>query len=252
MGNEVPFRVVSDEKRIWVIKHSTSVDSEKRELLGFLLGKEFCNVCEVELLNKHSLEELKQFAYPHESFSTSNTCLVRLAHSNSLEELPCKTIEEAVATELVYSIWIRRRDTTLDNRVYIKGIPMFFDFHIAFLGEADLADINVFYSQNQDHGRAGLWRVKIWNDFLTQFTGTIDPIQVGTTHFINSMPAFYQQVDKSKTTLKRKLANKIEAIVNQVNFSIEVEEQIIDFLINNLNTLDSDVNKMLKVLRKDS
>ena len=251
LGNEIPFRVISDGKRVWVIKHRPRINCGKRNLLGYLLGHDFCNVCEVKLLNKESLEELKQFAYPHESFNTSNTFLVRLAQTYSLGELPCKTVEEAIATELVYSIWIRRRDTTLDNRVYLKGVPIFFDFHIAFLGEEDLADINVFFSQTQDHGRAGLWRIIAWNDFPAQFTGEINPIQVGTTHFINSEASFYQQVDKSKTILKRELANKIETIVNKVSFSSEVEEQIINFLINNLNTLDSDVNRMLGVLIKN-
>ena len=114
-----------------------------------------------------------------------------------------------------------------------------------------MADINVFFSQIQDHGRAGLWRVGIWSDFHAQFIGEINPTQIGHTHFINSEESFYQQIDKSKNTLREKMANKIESIVKQVNFSNEVEEQIINFLINNLNTLDSDVNKMKVVLLKN-
>lgn len=249
--NEGRYRIVTDEEKIWVIKHNNYPDSLKRDLLGFLLGKGIFNIPEVRLLNNQQLEEIKQFASQGESFDINNTFLVRLAHSYSSEELPCKTIEEAVATELVYSIWIRRRDAHIDNRTYVKGIPIFFDFHIAFLGESDLVDINVFFSQTQDHGRAGLWRVKVWTDFLGQFTGTINPIEIGAYHFVNDLNSFYQYVNKSKTILKENIANRVETLVHQVNFTGATETQVIDLLKRNLATLDGDVSKMLEIVRKD-
>lgn len=249
--NEGRFRIITDGKRIWVIKHNNYPDSLKRDLLGFLLGKGIFNIPKVSLLNNQQLEEIKQFASPGESFDTNNTFLVRLAHSYSLEELPCKTIEEAVATELIYSIWIRRRDTHIDNRAYVKGIPIFFDFHIAFLGESDLDDINVFFSQTQDHGRAGLWRVKVWKDFLAQFTGALNPIEIGAYHYVNDLASFYQYIEKSKTTLREKVANQAEKLVRQAQFTNTTETQIIDLLKKNLDTLDDDVNKMLEIVGKN-
>lgn len=249
--NEGRYRIITDEERIWVLKHNRYQDSEKRDLLGFLLGKEFFNIAEVRLLNNPQLEEIKQFAYPDEIFDITNTFLVRLAHSYSPEELLCKTVEEAVAAELVYSVWIRRRDAHIDNRIYVKGIPIFFDFHISFLGEAELANINIFFSQTQDHGRAGLWRVKVWNNFLGQFIGAINPIEIGAYHFVNDLHSFYQYVEKSKGILKEKIIGQVETLVRQVNFSTSTETQIIDFLKKNINTLDGDINKMLETIKKD-
>ncbi len=249
--NEGRYRIITDGEKIWVLKHNNYQDCEKRDLLGFLLGKDFFNIAEVMLLNAQQLEEIKQFAYSNESFTVNNTFLVRLAHSYLPQELPCKTLEEAVATELVYSILIRRRDAHIDNRAYVKGIPIFFDFHIAFLGELDLADINVFFSQTQDHGRAGLWRVKVWKDFLAQFTGAINPIEIGAYHFVNDLNAFYQYVEESKTILKDRIANQIEGLVRQVNFANTTETQVVDFLKRNLDTLDSDISKMLEIVGKD-
>ncbi|OGH29776.1 MAG: hypothetical protein A3E40_00580 [Candidatus Levybacteria bacterium RIFCSPHIGHO2_12_FULL_37_9] len=249
--NNSPFRVITDGEKIWVLKHNNNADCEKRDLLGFLLGKDFCNVTEVKLLDEQELENIKQFANQEESFNVNNTFLVRLAHSYTLEELSCKILEEAVATELVYSIWIRRRDAHVDNRVYVKGIPIFYDYHVAFLGESDLGDVNTFFSQVGDHGRAGRWRVKILNDFLTRFTRGIHKSEMGAYHYVNDLASFYQLIEKSKTTLREKVPNQLEKLVRQAKFTNTTETQIINLLKGNLTTLDGDVSKMLEIVGKD-
>lgn len=249
--NNSPFRIITDGEKTWVLKHNNNTDCEKHDLLGYLLGKDFCNVTEVRLLSEQELENIKQFASQDESFSTNNTFLVRLAHSYSLDELPCKVLEEAVATELVYSTWIRRRDAHVDNRVYVKGIPLFYDYHVAFLGELDLADINVFFSQTSDYGRAGCWRVRILSNFLTQLTRGISKVEMGAYHYVNDLDSFYQYVEKSKAVLKEKVANQIENLVRQVRFTATTEAQIVDLLKKNLDTLDTDISKMLEVLRQN-
>lgn len=249
--NEWRFRMVTDDNKVWVIKHSGNEDFAKRDFLGFLLGKDFCNISEVKTLNEQELENIKQFSSNNEYFNTNNTILVRLAHSYSIEELPCKTLEEAVASELVYSVWIRRRDAHIDNRVYFNGIPLFFDFHVAFLGEQNLSDINTFFSQKDDYGRAGLWRVKIWGDFLEHFTGAIHPNALGSFHFINDWDSFYGQIQKVKTTLKERAKNQIEGSVRAAKFSNDREVEIINFLKKNLETLDNDIAKMLEIIKQD-
>ncbi len=247
--NNSPFRVITDGGKIWVLKHNNNTDCEKRDLLGFLLGKDFCNVTEIKLLNEQELEDIKQFAN-QESFNVNNTFLVRLAHSYSLEELPCQILEEAVATELVYSTWIRRRDAHVDNRVYVKGIPLFYDYHVAFLGESDLGDVNIFFSQTDDHGRAGRWRVKILNDFLTRLTRGVHKSEMGAYHYVDDLTSFYQYVEKSKARLKEKVTDQLEKLVRQAKFTNTTETQIIDLLKKNLATLDSDVSKMLEVIKQ--
>lgn len=249
--NNSPFKVITDEEKIWVLKHNNNTDGEKHDLLGFLLGKDFCNVTEVKLLNEQELENIKQLTTPQESFNVNNTFLVRLAHSYVLEELPCKLLEEAVATELVYSTWIRRRDAHVDNRVYVKGIPIFYDYHVAFLGESDLKDVNIFFAQTSDHGRAGRWRVKVLSDFLTRLTRGITKLEMGAYHYVDALDSFYQYVEKSKILLRERLANQIETRVKQVNFDSNSEVGITDFLKKNVETLDADVNKMIEIIKKD-
>lgn len=243
-----PFRIVSDGSNNWVLKHNNNPDGEKRDLLGYLLAKDFANVVEIKLLSLAELEDVKQFATPQEVFTLNNAFLVKLAHSYSLDELNCKSLEEAVAMELVYSVWIRRRDAHVDNRVYVGGIPVFYDYHVAFLGEQDLADINVFFSQLSDYGRAGRWRVKLLGDFLTQLTRGINKNQLGAYHYVTDLNSFYKKVENSKAVLREKARDQIDSIVSLVQFSQDAETQIIAFLKKNLDTLDADVNRMLEVV----
>lgn len=245
-----PFRIITDGEKTWVLKHNNNIDCEKRDLLGYLLGKDFCNVTEVRLLSEQELENIKQFANQDESFSINNTFLVRLAHSYLLDELPCKILEEAVATELVYSTWIRRRDAHVDNRVYLKGISLFYDYHVAFLGEPDLADINVFFTQTSDYGRAGCWRVRLLNDYLTQLTRGVSKVEMGAYHYVNDLDSFYRSIEKSKAVLKEKVADQVENLVRQAKFTDTTESQIVDLLKRNLDTLDADISKMLEIVGK--
>lgn len=248
LRNEGRFRIVTDGGKIWVIKHNHHQDSEKRDLLGYLLGKDFLNVAEVKLVTNPEVESLKLLLGSSE-IRKDDTFLVRLAHSYTLQEIPCRTVEEATAAELVYSVWIRRRDPHIDNRVYIEGVPIFFDFHIAFLGEPELADATNFFSQTSDYGRAGLWRVKKWGPFLQEFTGAIHPNTIGAFHFVHDLDSFSQYIEKGKDTIRTKIAPKAEALVHSVNFSPEVTTQIIEFLKRNLGTLDTDVNRMIEVVK---
>lgn len=243
-----PFRIVSNGSKNWVLKHNNNPDSEKRDLLGYLLAKNFANVVEVKLLPAADLQEIKQFALPQEAFALNNTFLVKLAHSYRANELNCKSLEEAVAMELVYSVWIRRRDAHVDNRVYVDGIPVFYDYHVAFLGEPDLADINVFFSQLSDYGRAGRWRVKLLGDFLTQLTRGINKNQLGAYHYVTDLNSFYEKVENSKAVLREKVRDQIDSIVSSVQFSQDAETQIIAFLKKNSDTLDADVSRMLEVV----
>lgn len=245
--NNSPFRVITDGGKIWVLKHNNNTDREKRDLLGFLLGKDFCNLTEVKLLNEQELENIKQFANGQESFNINNTFLVRLAHSYSLEKLPCKLLEEAVASELVYSTWIRRRDAHVDNRVYVKGIPLFYDYHVAFLGEPDLADIIVFFTQTSDYGRAGRWRIKLLNDYLTQLTRGISKVEMGAYHFVNDLDSFYQHVEKSKAFLKEKVTSQIENLVQQAKFTSTIEKYCTEKKI----TLPKDFLSKINELKKE-
>ena len=187
-----------------------------------------------------------------ETFTKNNTFLRRLAQSYTKEELVCKTIEEAIARELVFSTWIRRRDAHVDNKAYTDGIPVFYDFHVAFLGGPELADTTTFFSQTSDWGRAGRWRLKHLPDYLTQFTrGGLKKAEWGAFQYVNDIERTITLIKESKQILRERVENKIDTTVSQVQFESALQTQISNLLKKNLENLDTDIDKMLEVLMKE-
>lgn len=86
--------------------------------------------------------------------------MVRIAQQYELGDLPLKTLDDAVAAELVFSLWIRRRDTHAFNRVYVDGVPVFFDHHIAFgVAEPMNRSLRGFFRDGPDGGYVSRWRI---------------------------------------------------------------------------------------------
>lgn len=242
--------IVTDEEKFWVVKHMPGlVDIEKRELLGYLLGKNLTNVAEVKLLDQEEHQEVKTLSGKGEDSLPTNTFLVRLGGSYSLEELPCKTLEQAVARELVYSVWIRRRDTHADNRVYVHGIPIFFDHHVAFLGEPEQLYIATFFNpQPASYGHAGAWRVKQRQDKITTLEA-----RTGNKayHYINDLNEFNAQVSIAVSELSKSPPDSWEDLITQTGFTDTKRDEIADFLRGTLRTLGDDINIMQQIIFKE-
>jgi hypothetical protein len=89
---------------------------------------------------------------------TDRTIIVRPIQEYGLDELTLKDLDEAVASELVLSLCIRRRDTHAGNKGYVDGVPVFFDHHIAFDEYGDVVQTaEQFFAENGDGGYASKW-----------------------------------------------------------------------------------------------
>lgn len=153
--------LVRHEGQVWLVKANT-FEQKRRNLLGGLLGQKIANVAAVKELSARELEELRCSGVNLPvGATTRDTYLVRFGPTYAVEELPRKDLDSAVAAELVFSLWIRRRDAHSYNRSFVKGVPVFYDPGTAFWGEKDLISINRFFRVGPDPGFAGLWRLKI-------------------------------------------------------------------------------------------
>ncbi len=242
--------LVTDGITQWVVKHKPgSVHEEKRDLLGFLLGHSFANVAEVRLLTEEEHLQVRLLSAKDATSTNDNTFLVRVAGSYSIEELPCKTVEQATAAELVYSTWIRRRDAHVYNRSYLNGIPVFYDFSIAFLGEPHLADIARFFAlPPTDYGQGGAWKIKLIENYITLLTrGEVPVTNGGGNHYIKDIGIFKEEVKNAIKIIQETMNQPLlEKYIAESNFSSPESETILNFLLTNLASIESDTNLMLQ------
>lgn len=237
--------VVTDGLKHWVVKpRNVATNEEKRDYLGYLLGNKFANIAEVKLLTPEEHSQIKTLSGRGDDSTPANTYLVRLAGSYSLDELPCKTAEEAVAAELVYSTWIRRRDAHVDNRCYINGVPIFFDHHVAF-GAEGVSTAEAFFTAADSYGHATFWRVKeIADQMTTQKARAVDRNLAGAHHYVNNLEEFKNQVDKKVRELPVILGNDWKTLIATSGFVAEDTESIYLILKNDLDNLEQDIARM--------
>mgnify|MGYP001607242830 CR=1 FL=1 len=244
--------VIKDQDKFWFVKYKPGTrDQEKRDLLAYLLGKDICNVSEIKLLSDSEHAEIKTKLNLDQGSNKNNTFLVRLAGSYSLSELPNQTLEAAVATELVYSIWIRRRDTHSLNRVYLDGIPIFFDHETAFLADPQWAHSTMFFRNNLDYGHPGYWRVKTISS-----SEKMETIQARNTHNINNrahhyvynLEDFKKEIVKAEESVKNLASSDLKQTIIQAGFNQAEAESIDNFLKNNLVTLSNDIAQMKEII----
>lgn len=248
-AREVAGNTVFDGEKYWIVKNvGISTGEEKIELLAFNLGNKIANIAEVKLLSKEETEQIRKLL--KDDFSNKMTYLVRLADSYSLESLPIEELEEAVAVELVFSLWIMRRDIHARNRVYVEDkIPVFFDHGTSFLREPTLSDIDKFF-QDTGEGHGGNWRVVEKNDeFITTAQARKENIDF---HYVDDIRKFERVLNGLKKEFKNKIPQNWPQLVRSSNLTHyphnHPEEKIIEALKNNLDNIDERIEKMKKVI----
>lgn len=244
--------IVFDKEKYWVVKHRKSrLNIVNRELLGFILGRDLTNVAEVKLLSQDEHREVQTLSAMGVSSLPINTCLVRLGGSYSIEELPCKTLEQAVARELVYSIWIRRRDTHAYNRVYVDGIPIFFDHNIAFFADPEYAHSTAFFKTARDHGYPKSWRVKERAGKMTTKQARGVPSENEKAyHYVNDINQFKKELELAEKEMRKTNLADVKQAISDCGFDKKELSLIDNFLSNNLKTLSSDIEQMLEIIFK--
>lgn len=251
---------VADGTGFWLVKKPDSVreNEDKIDFLGYLFAKDFANVAEVRLIDDNELEGIKSIPEISQSpryrdISLANTWLVRLGSTYLLNRLPCKTQESAVAFELIYSILVRRRDAHLDNRVYVDGVPVFFDHETAFLGEPDLADLDVFFKEPpQDYGRAPAWRVvvngKTWT--TKEARDEIKRIgqHVGGYHYVRDIAEFKKELQRAVEFVLGIDVEQQKDLIHSCGFGEAETEKVIAFLKKNQQDLPRGVSQMEQII----
>jgi len=242
--------MVNREGKIWLIKDKMNKEMIKREILAFSLSKNLVNTCEIRTLTKEDCEVLIEQNLAPSYASPKNTMLIRLAQDYSLDDLPLKTLDSSLAGEFVFSLWIRRRDLTLNNHAYTKdGVLAFFDLN-ASLGfdinkECGHYDVNQFF-QNISPGYAGYWRVRERRKEL------LDIVKMRQSngyhyHFIDSRSDFIRSIDFIKEKILKQRDN-FSDYIKKAGYSGDELNKLVSFLDKTTETLPTDVVRMVQVI----
>lgn len=253
-GDDFSKKIISHKGYNWYVKQKN--ESEKKiDLLAYYLGKNWTNIAEVIELDKEAKTIItNNNIFTH--FDNTNTWLVKIGQSYPTNQICIKNIDKAVATELIFSLWTRRRDTHSYNRVYSDkfNVPIFFDHQTAFLGEQDLQDIKVFFDPNQNGaGYASTWRIRTKDNQLltTKYVRDYEkkseyPL---TIHFVNDIQNTLYYI---RETVDLILSNNFENtdIIKKAGFKNNEADEILSFIKKNKNELLEDSIRMMEIITK--
>lgn len=243
-------RLVVYRDKLWIVKESGDEQDRNLELLVSMLGDGLVNVSEVKPLSENEIVNIKSLLgdrVPNRVIS-KNTTLVRLAQRYSVNELPLQDLDSAVASELFFCTWLRRRDTHNFNRAYLQGIPVFFDLHTALIGnlwEGNWLDIDAFFGA-KSRSYAGSWRVRVHQGLLT--TATVRRSnQPEDVHYISDRAKFEDAVKRIETAITSDNRD-VTVLVQRAGFEAAKVSYLADLIEKHRNTLHSDIQKMLNVI----
>jgi hypothetical protein len=130
-----------------------------REILAYRLGGSWLNVAEA--IGPSEVDGgIRWGGGPFNPGLDPTSSLIRLIQDCRVEEFPEQDPDRATAAELVFSLWVRRRDAHAWNRAYVDGVPAFFDHHIAFGAEEANDSLDGFFRDGGDVGYVSRWRVR--------------------------------------------------------------------------------------------
>lgn len=249
-GHSKTEKIIMCDGKHFIIKYG----DKKREFLAYLLGKDLVNIAEVKPILENEILEIQKLGIPLENNTNSiNTYLVRLVQDYSVSELPIKKLDEAVAGELIFSTWIRRRDAHAFNRGYIQDIPVFFDSHIAISGEPGLRNIDIFFDKTQTHpGYAGVWHVEeVKTNKEVKTLLTRERQDWGGLHLVYSINNFKKAIKSFIKKIKFDRCDWKELAI-QAGFEENEAGNIAQFLEESRYSLDNDSKLMLDIVLKEN
>lgn len=241
--NQEPCSVVRFDNKLWCVKKCEDNHARNRELLLYSLGRGLVNVAEIRALTSDEFAVVKEMVVLREGAVFQNTLMSRLVQDYSKDELPLKGLDDAVAGELVFSLWVRRRDAHDYNHWYTKEfLPVFYDLSASLdYGHERFNDVNIFF-ENHDCGYAGAWRVRERNGSFA-----VRGSSANCVHPIDSISGFKRAVGSVTRSIASRRFELKDLVENAGFTGADIETQV-RFLETTKTSLYEDVSKMLQVV----
>jgi hypothetical protein len=115
-GESMLANLVVWDERLWLRKPNGTWP----EILAYRLGGSWLNVAEVV----PGADVIGATTLSCDPLPVSSDPLIRVGQDCTPADLIERDLDAAIASELVFSVWIRRRDAHPWNRVYVAGVPI--------------------------------------------------------------------------------------------------------------------------------
>ncbi len=247
LGTVVP-NLVRWKEQFWLAKVPHC--APWAEMLSYRLAKDWLNVAAIASPNDVDDANWVDSGQAFDALAFRDRVLVRVAQDYAEGDLLVKDHDEAMAGELVFSTWIRRRDAHPLNRAYVAGIPIFFDHHIAYgnCGETINLPIETFFRYGVDAGHAGRWRLGKLPDGELPTTIGERAASEGefAIHRICNESAFRRHVDLAVDRINRLM--NVEIRDHVAASRVDDPASIVNLLTTTRDSLEKAVKQLLRVL----
>ncbi len=254
-GNDQRNRIISFKGKYWYVKTINDNSKKKNfDLLSYKLGKGWLNTPEVMLLTDSQRRILSKKLFGEEE----NIYLIRLAQDYSAKDLPIKNFTEAIASEIVFSIWIMRRDAHNSNRTIINGkIPIFFDMEVGFrrLDKKNEVMYDRFFQGGKDHGYVANWRLYYLNGLDHIHIKKLREMEFNkplTLHPIESTEKFWRSVEFFRNKIENFSNDHLMELVYQSGLDGDTALKVHQRLIYSKNRLGESINHIKPILESPS
>jgi hypothetical protein len=185
-----------------------------REILAYELGSSWLNVAEA-ISPVGIVGATRCDGTAVDPSADPSSALVRLIQDQFVGGFVEPDHDRAMAAELAFSLWIRRRDAHSWNRAYVAGIPGFFDQHVAFGAEVANRSLDGFFRHGVDAGFASQWRVRSFPDGFQPTTRSERGLHSRelAIHRVHNVSAFDGYLDLSVQKIRQFGRAEIEALV---------------------------------------
>jgi hypothetical protein len=219
-------------------------------VFAWRLGETWLNIAEVVFADEVD-DATWSDGRPFVEQNDSSLVLVRIAQDYLPDDLPIQDLDRAIAAELVFSMWIRRRDAHPWNRAYVSGIPIFFDHHIAFGAQAANLLISSFFRVGADGGHAGRWRVKPLPAAETPTTSGEREFSGGAMaiHRVRDLSAFDALLVETADAIRKRDRTELEQRAHLSR--VRQPEALLTFLTLGQERLDDELAELQTVLWSD-
>jgi len=218
-----------------------------REILAYCLGGSWLNVA-AAIGSAQAAGAARQDGTPFDPSADPASSLVRLIQDYRLDEFVESDLDKAIAGELVFSLWVRRRDAHPWNRAYVTGVPGFFDHHIAFGAEDHNRSLDGFFRDGGDAGYVSRWRARAISEGEVPTTGgerRLEPTEFAI-HRVRSLDALDAHMEAAANRIAR--FGQIELVALALRSGAPEPDSVAQFLAMTRDELPKAVQRLRRIL----